>query len=161
MKAKLTPLSLALIAGALAFAGCGGDDEKSGTGETGATAPTPSQSAESEAAPPPSDTTAEEPTAPGGAQELKLSAEANGTLKFDKEALEAKAGKVTLVMANPSAVPHAVEIEGNGVEAKGDTVTEGGTSTAGPVDVKAGTYEYDCPVAGHREGGMTGELTVK
>ena len=40
-------------------------------------------------------------------------------------------------MDNPSGVPHAVEIEGNGVEDDGKTVSKGGTSVA-TADLKAG-----------------------
>ena len=52
----------------------------------------------------------------GGATKLKLTADPGGALKFDKTTLTAKAGKVTITMDNPSDVPHAVEVEGNGVE---------------------------------------------
>ena len=56
----------------------------------------------------------------GGAQTLKLSADPGGALKFDKSSLTAKSGKVTVVMDNPSDLPHAVEVEGQGVEKAGD-----------------------------------------
>jgi uncharacterized cupredoxin-like copper-binding protein len=89
-----------------------------------------------------------------------LAADPSGALKFDKSKLTAKAGPVVVVMDNPSSVPHAVEISGNGVEAKGNVVNKGGTSTA-KADLKAGKYEYYCPVPGHKQAGMTGTLTVK
>ena len=96
----------------------------------------------------------------GAAQTLKISADPGGALKFDKSSLTAKAGKVTIVMDNPSSLPHAVEIEGNGVEAVGDTVEKGGVSKA-TATVKAGTYEFYCPVDGHKAAGMEGKLTVQ
>jgi uncharacterized cupredoxin-like copper-binding protein len=96
----------------------------------------------------------------GAAQTLKLSADPGGALKFDKSSLTAKAGKVTIVMDNPSDLPHAVEIEGNGVEVAGETVGNGGVSKA-TADVKAGKYEYYCPVDGHKAAGMEGTLTVQ
>jgi uncharacterized cupredoxin-like copper-binding protein len=96
----------------------------------------------------------------GAAQTLKLSADPGGALKFDKSSLTAKAGKVTIVMDNPSDLPHAVEIEGNGVEVAGKTVGNGGVSKA-TADVKAGKYEYYCPVDGHKAAGMEGTLTVQ
>jgi plastocyanin len=96
----------------------------------------------------------------GKAQTLKLSADPGGALKFDKSSLTAKPGKVTIVMDNPSDLPHAVEIEGSGVEVAGDTVQKGGVSEAS-ADLKAGEYEYYCPVGNHKDAGMEGTLTVQ
>jgi plastocyanin len=117
---------------ALALAGCGGDDESSTSGGGGGG---------------------------GGGETLQLAAPEDGSLKFDKTELEAKAGTVTIDFDNPSSVEHAVEIEGNGVEEASDTITDGKTSVT--ADLKAGTYEFYCPVTGHREAGMKGTLTVK
>jgi uncharacterized cupredoxin-like copper-binding protein len=94
-----------------------------------------------------------------GGETLKIAADPGGALKFDKSSLTAKAGKVTIMMDNPSDLPHAVEIEGSGVEVAGDTVMKGGVSEAS-ADLKAGEYEFYCPVPGHKEGGMEGTLTV-
>jgi plastocyanin len=139
-----------LCALAIPVAGCGGDDDGGGsdTGAGGASTDT--------------STKAEDSGGGGGgaAQTLKISADPGGALKFDKSSLEAKAGKVTIVMDNPSSLPHAVEIEGNGVEVSGDTVMKDGVSKA-TADVKPGEYEYYCPVDGHKAGGMEGTLTVK
>jgi plastocyanin len=96
----------------------------------------------------------------GKPQTLKLSADPGGALKFDKSSLTAKPGKVTIVMDNPSDLPHAVEIEGSGVEVAGDTVGKGGVSKAS-ADLKAGEYEYYCPVGNHKDAGMEGTLTVQ
>ena len=138
-----------LIAVALAtavFAGCGGDDDES----------------ESAATPAPTETATEAPASSdsGGGETLAFSAPEDGSLKFDKSTLSASAGSVTIEFANPSQVPHAVAIEGNGVQESGETVTE---SDAPPltVDLKAGEYTYYCPVDGHRAAGMEGTLTVK
>ena len=62
-------------------------------------------------------------------------------------------------MDNPSDLPHAVEIEGNGVEVEGETVEKGGVSKAS-ADLKPGKYEFYCPVDGHKQAGMEGTLTV-
>jgi uncharacterized cupredoxin-like copper-binding protein len=97
--------------------------------------------------------------ASGGSQ-LKLSADPGGALKFDKTSLSTKPGKVTVVLDNPSDVPHAIEVEGKGVEEEGKTVGKGGVSKV-TVDVKPGDYEYYCPVDGHKQAGMEGTLTVK
>ena len=74
--------------------------------------------------------------------------------------MTAKAGKVTVNFDNPSSVPHAVEIEGNGVEEETETIT-GSKAPAITVDLKPGTYTYYCPVAGHEAAGMKGTLTVE
>ena|SRR5215210_4951179 len=142
---KTLTLMLALVA--LALAGCGGDDE-----EKAASTSTPAATE-----------TATEDTggasASGGGETIKLSAD-KGALKFDKSELTAKPGKVTLEMANPSGLPHAIAIEGEGVDVDGETVNQGGTSKAS-ADLKAGTYEFYCPVGSHRQAGMEGKLTVK
>ncbi len=136
--------SLAIVA-----AGCG-DDNNSDSGSSGS-----DQAAGTQTSGGASDT-----GGGGAAQTLKISADPGGALKFDKSSLTAKAGKVTIVMDNPSSLPHAVEIEGNGVEAVGDTVEKGGVSKA-TATVKAGTYEFYCPVDGHKAAGMEGKLTVQ
>jgi plastocyanin len=141
-------ISLILLVGALAIpvAGCGGDDDDDGGGG--------GSSSGGGASTQPADT-----GGGGGAQTLKIAADPGGALKFDKSSLTAKAGKVTIVMDNPSDLPHAVEIEGNGVEFEGETVEKGGVSKASG-DLKAGKYEFYCPVDSHKEAGMKGTLTV-
>jgi plastocyanin len=135
---RRTFLALALTAALLA--GCDGDDEEPAATATAAAT--------------------EEPAGGGGGGEtIDVSAPADGSLKFDQSELSAKAGKVTIKFANPSQVPHAVEIEGNGVETETETVTDGDASVS--TDLKPGTYTFYCPVGQHREAGMEGTLTVK
>jgi len=93
------------------------------------------------------------------ANQLRLTADPGGALKFDKTTLATKPGKVTMVLDNPSSVPHAIELEGEGLEEEGKTVGKGGVSKV-TVDLKAGKYEYYCPVGNHKEAGMEGSLTV-
>jgi len=133
---------------AIVAAGCG-DDNNSDSGSSGGGQAADTQTTESGGG-----------GGGGAAQTLKLSADPGGALKFDKSSLTAKPGKVTIVMDNPSDLPHAVEIEGNGVEVAGETVGNGGVSKA-TADVKAGKYEYYCPVDGHKAAGMEGTLTVQ
>jgi plastocyanin len=138
-------LSLILLVSAFAIpvAGCGGDDDDNGGGGS-------SSGGEMKT----------EASGGGGGQTLKIAADPGGALKFDKSSLTAKAGKVTIVMDNPSDLPHAIEVEGKGMEIKGDTVTKGGVSKASGT-LKAGTYEFYCPVDGHKQAGMKGTLTVQ
>jgi plastocyanin len=134
-----------LIALALAtavFAGCGDDDEP-----------------ESAATPAPTEAATEAP-ASGGGETLEFSAPEDGSLKFDQGDVTTKAGKVTVTFDNPSSVPHAVEIEGNGVEVETETVT-GSEAPPVEVDLQPGTYTYYCPVGGHEAAGMKGTLTVE
>jgi len=133
-------MTLLAVTAVLALAGCGGSDEKST--DSGSSSSSSNSSASSG----------------GGGETLKLAAD-KSALKFDKSTLTAKAGKVTLEMANPSEVPHAVAIKGNGVDVDGKTVGNGETSTAS-ADLKAGTYTFYCPVPGHEAAGMKGTLTV-
>ena len=86
----------------------------------------------------------------------KLAATKTG-FKFNKSTVNAKAGRVTLSMANPSSLPHAVGIQGRG---KGRTVQKGGTSTY-TATLKKGTYTFYCPVGQHAANGMKGKLVVK
>ena len=134
-----------LIALALAtavFAGCGDDEEP-----------------ESAATPAPTEAAAQEP-ASGGSETLEFSAPEDGSLRFDQGDVTTQAGKVTVTFDNPSSVPHAVEIEGNGVEAGTETVT-GAEAPPVEVDLQPGTYTYYCPVGGHEAAGMKGTLTVE
>ena len=131
--ATLATLAAALV---LAIAGCGGDDSSSGSGGSSGSS-----------------------SSGGGGQQLAVASPSDGSLKFDKTTLEAKAGTVTINYDNPSTTAHAVEIEGNGVEEKSDTITGGKTSVT--ADLKPGKYTFYCPVDSHRSQGMEGTITVK
>jgi plastocyanin len=139
-------LVVGLLLAALTFAACGGGDDESSSSGSEATA--------TETATPTETATAES----GGGESVSLAAPADGSLKYDKTELSAKAGKVTIEFDNPSSVPHAVEIEGNGVEEETKTITKDKASVT--VDLKAGEYEFYCPVGNHRAEGMEGKLTV-
>ena len=103
---------------------------------------------------------AERGGAGGGGRALTLSADPGGDLSFDTDTLEARAGQVTIEMENPSSVPHNVSVEGRGVNEEGKTVGQGGTSTV-TAELQPGEYDFYCSVAGHREGGMEGTLTIR
>ena len=137
-------LTVVAAMAALVLAGCGSSDKETTAKSTPAATATA--------------TAATGGASSGGGETVKLSADPSA-LKFDKSKLTAKAGKVTLSMANPSGLPHAVAIEGKGVDVDGKTVMKGGTSTA-TAKLKPGTYEFYCPVDGHKAAGMKGTLTV-
>jgi uncharacterized cupredoxin-like copper-binding protein len=136
-----------LAATGAVVAGCGSSDDGGSTSTAASTASsTPAPAAA--------------PTSASGGLQLKA-VEANG-LSFDKKTLAAKAGKVTITMDNPSgdSQPHAIALEGNGVDKDGKVVQPGGTSTVS-LDLKPGKYTFYCPVPGHRQAGMEGTLTVQ
>ena len=125
----------------LALAGCGGNESKPNAGSDKSGGASSGSSG-------------------GGGQQLALAAPEDGSLKFDKTELEGKAGTVTINFDNPSSTPHAVEIEGNGVEETTETVT-GKDAPPITVDLKPGEYTYYCPVGDHRAAGMEGKLVVR
>jgi uncharacterized cupredoxin-like copper-binding protein len=91
---------------------------------------------------------------------LSIPADPGGALSYTFADAAAKAGKVTVESPNKSSTDHDIAVEGNGVNAKGPVVSNGGVSKF-TVDLKPGEYTFFCTVPGHREGGMEGKLTVK
>jgi uncharacterized cupredoxin-like copper-binding protein len=104
----------------------------------------------------------DQPAGAASGKTVKLSADAKGKLKFNTTKLTTTHGRVTLLMANPkgSGIPHAIAVEGHGIDKDGKTVKPGATSTVS-VTLKKGTYDFYCPVDGHRAAGMKGKLTVR
>jgi plastocyanin len=133
-------LALLLSAGVLLAAGCG-DDEEDG----GGAAATPEAT--------------EDSSGGGGGEALTLTADPGGAISWDPGELSAPAGSVTIKLVNESDVPHAVEVEGNGVEEESETITGGETELT--ADLEPGTYTFYCPVGQHRQNGMEGTLTVE
>jgi plastocyanin len=133
-------VALLLSAGVLLAAGCGDDDDDGGGGGA---ASTPEAT--------------EEPS--GGGEALTLTADPGGAISWEPGELSAPAGSVTIKLVNESDTPHAVEVEGNGVEEESETITGGETELT--VDLEAGDYTYYCPVGQHRQQGMEGTLTVE
>ncbi|MCU1454743.1 MAG: hypothetical protein JWN46_2889 [Acidimicrobiales bacterium] len=134
------------VVAALGVAACGSSGSGSGSGSGASTSPAANSTS----------------TPPAAASKVSLSAAADGSLLFNTTSLSAKAGTVTLVMANPSGsgIEHAIALSGNGVDASGQVVGPGGTSTVSG-KLKPGTYTFLCPVPGHEAAGMKGTLTVR
>ena len=129
---------------ALAFAGCGGDDEEQPVATEAATeAPT------------------EAPTeaAAGGASTLAIAAAATGSLAFTESEYTATAGEVTIEFANESQVPHAAEVDG--IDGSETETVRGADAPPLTVDLPAGEYTIYCPVGNHRAAGMEAKLTVR
>jgi plastocyanin len=137
---EMHPVKIIALA-AIAAAGCGGSNESTQT-----------------SAPSGTTTTAGSEAVRGTT--LEVAADAGGQLRFDKKLLATNAGPVTIIMDNPSPLPHNISLEGNGVDKRGPTVGNAGTSKI-TVDLKPGRYTYYCSVPGHRAGGMVGTLIIK
>jgi plastocyanin len=85
---------------------------------------------------------------------------ADSGLQFVSSTAIASAGPVVIRSKNPQSLGHDIAIRGNGVDMKGDIVSDGGVSTITISDLKPGTYTYYCSVPGHEAAGMKGTLTV-
>ncbi len=133
-----TTTLIALFLAALALAACGGDDEE--------TAPTD---------------TAPDDVNPA-TESLEVSAVPDGSLAYEQDSLETEAGAVTVTFTNPAPVAHDFCVEDSGGEEIGCAaiVADGDQSTT-TLDLEAGEFTFFCSVAGHREGGMEGPLTVE
>ena len=143
---RTIPILAAVLA--LLLAGCGSSNKNAQSNTSGTTTATATPA-----------TTSSSSSSSSSSGALALAAPADGSLKFDKSTLTAKAGSVTIDLDNPSSTPHGVAVEGNGVDKDSQTVTNGKTSVT--VDLKPGKYTFYCPVPGHRQAGMVGTLTVQ
>ncbi|HEX2085459.1 MAG TPA: cupredoxin domain-containing protein [Solirubrobacteraceae bacterium] len=138
-------IAVLFAASALAVAGCGGDDEED------------TESATTQ--PPAAETTPPETqsgSGGGGAAERVVLTD----FEIDPANPTMEAGKATFDVVNEGDVPHALEIEGNGIEVETD-VLDGGQSATLEADLKPGEYEWYCPVGNHADMGMAGTLTVE
>jgi uncharacterized cupredoxin-like copper-binding protein len=135
-------LSIAVLAaGALAVAGCGSDDNN----DNGGGSASKNKSAQ--------------PAAPaGGSSAVKLSAT---EFKFTpSDPSVKKTGPVTFTVSNDGQTTHALEVEGPGEEKKTSDIAPGKSATL-KVDLsKDGKYEFYCPIDGHKQQGMKGEIKV-
>lgn len=142
---RWTAIACALVLAAGGLAACGDDDESNGGGGGGGGTTTQSGGG-------------------GGDGTTTLDEEAveSGGLSFSESQLTAPAGSVTITLSNPGGneLPHAIEVEGNGVEEETETI-QPGNNAAVTVDLAPGRYEFYCPVGNHREQGMEGTLTVE
>jgi VCBS repeat-containing protein len=96
--------------------------------------------------------------APAGAQTIAVSAT---EFSFDPGTIQIDApGTYTFDLTNDGGTGHALEVEGQGLEEETETVAPGSSAQLTVTFSKTGTYEFYCPVDGHRGRGMEGTLTV-
>jgi plastocyanin len=133
---KLAPLIAVLVLAPFALAACGGDDDET--------------------------TSADTTDANPAAEAVDVSAVPDGSFAYEESELEAPAGTLTANFTNPAPIAHDFCVEDSGGEELGCTelIADGDTDVA-EFEVESGEYTYFCSVAGHREGGMEGTLTVK
>src|SRR5262249_53330703 len=74
---------------------------------------------------------------------------------------EIPAGPVEFEVSNTGSIPHALEVQGHGLERKTAQIPAGATATL-QLDLAAGRYEAYCPVGkgSHKMLGMLDHLTV-
>jgi len=129
----------------------------------GAAAPAASTAPESSTTKPTATTGTPAPaSSPGNrvpSTKLALAANPSGQLAYNTKQLAARAGLVTIVMANMSPVEHNVTVA-SGSKVLGATPTFAGGSRSLELTLKPGTYTFYCSVPGHRQAGMEGTLTV-
>jgi len=70
------------------------------------------------------------------------------------------AGMTTFKVTNAGTFVHNFRIIGQGIEKQFDSNLQPGETNTMQVELKAGSYEVDCPVAGHADQGMKLQLTV-
>jgi plastocyanin len=82
--------------------------------------------------------------------------------KIDLSSETVTAGKVTFTATNAGSIPHALEIEGMGLEQKTQLIQPGQTATL-TLTLKPGGYEIYCPVGedSHKKLGMDTHLKVE
>ena len=127
-----------LAAGALAVAGCGGSNNKSSGGSSS------KKSA---------------PATSTGGNNVSLS-ETEFKINPASPSVK-KTGKVTFTVKNEGTITHAFNVEGPGIkETRTPDIAPGKSATLTIDAKKAGSYEFYCPIDGHKAKGMKGELKV-
>ena len=133
MKLRSLPFAVLLIA--LALAGCGSKSKTKAVSPGGGSAASGAAS--------------------GGSLTVKET-----DFKLDPTNLDVKdPGAVTITVKNDGQTTHALEVEGQGLEKKTSGIAPGATATL-TVTLKKGTYEWYCPIDGHKKLGMKGTIKV-
>ncbi len=156
---------LVVITVSMAVVVSGGDSGSTATASKPAASAetTPSAPAETPAAtssaPTATTGTPAPPSSPAAAKVLALEANSQGQLSYNTTKLSAKAGVVTIELANSSPIEHNVALA-KGEKALGQTPIFTGGKKKLTLKLAPGTYTFYCTVPGHRQAGMEGILTV-
>ena len=95
------------------------------------------------------------------AQQVVVTADPNGALRWDKQEYTAQAGDVTFVVKNPSQVTHQFSVEGNGVNYKSPNIKPGSTNNYTVKGWLASVYQIVCHYPGQKRAGMVATLIIK
>jgi uncharacterized cupredoxin-like copper-binding protein len=102
-----------------------------------------------------------EPAAPrtsGSAQTVEVS---ETEFKLTPSDPKVEKGVVDFKVANDGKATHSLEVEGPGGEVELEKELQPGQSGTLEVDLsRDGTYEWYCPIDGHKDSGMQGEIVV-
>ena len=104
----------------------------------------------------------------GGGSSTASSAAVGQTIKISEKEFSlnpnsvsvAKTGTYEFQVTNNGTIPHALVIEGNGVEEKTGSIAPGSSATLRVTLSKTGSYDMYCPIDGHRAQGMKGSVAV-
>ncbi len=146
----------AVLAAAVAIAGCGSSSSGSTSTSSSTPATTPSSTATTT-----SSTSTSASTPSGASEALKLEANKEGQLAYSTKSLSAKSGNVSIDFTNEAPIGHNVTIENSAGKTVGSTPTFQGGSKTLSLHLAPGTYKFFCSVPGHRMAGMEGTLVVK
>jgi plastocyanin len=141
-------VAVLIAAASLLLAACGGDDEENEETTPPAGAVTTAGTGA---------TTTGTGAAPQGAIEISET-----DFKLTPADPTVGAGQITVNVSNDGQTTHSLEVEGPTGESELESELAPGESGSMVVDLsEPGTYEMYCPVDGHREQGMVGEITVR
>lgn len=99
----------------------------------------------------------------GAAATRKLTFKASASkLRFTRGHYVVRHGRFRVTMINPSgsSFPHQLEITRSGKETKTGKLQPGKRGSV-TITLKRGTYQFYCPVDGHKAAGMKGTITVR
>jgi plastocyanin len=138
---SLFAATAAVLALGLGLAACGEDDDEE-SASTGTT------------------TTEEQTTpAPTGPADATVNLTESEYQIDPADASAKKAGVVEFKVTNNGSITHALEVEGGDVEQRTDDIAPGESATL-KVELQKGVFELYCPIDGHKDKGMEGELSV-
>ena len=94
-------------------------------------------------------------------QQVAVSTDPSGALKWTQAAYQATAGDVTFVVKNPGPVQHNFVVEGDGLRVESPAFKPNSTNNYTIKGLVPGEYRIVCTLPGHREAGMVATLTVR
>jgi plastocyanin len=145
-----------VLAGLLALAGCGSDDDPDATGST--------PPATSEAAPTTEDGATSAPSETEGGEgeegEAQTVAVSAVDFAFEMDSTEFAAGELTIELTNEGGATHDLVVERDGEDVAEVEDLDPGASASTTVELEPGEYIFYCSIGNHRAMGMEVTVTV-